>query len=125
MMPGMPKELRNANIDEGELSRVEAMIRSMTPAERQEPGVINGSRRLRIANGSGTSTSEVNALLKQFKEMQRMMSAMGLGAGRPGKGGKGRKGKKGGRVTPRGAMAGLRQIREMQDYLGEGTPTWQ
>jgi signal recognition particle subunit SRP54 len=125
MMPGMPKELRNANIDEGELARVEAMIRSMTPAERQEPGVINGSRRLRIANGSGTSTSEVNALLKQFKEMQRMMSAMGLGSARPGKGGKGRKGKKGGRVTPRGAMAGLRQIREMQDYLGEGTPTWQ
>jgi signal recognition particle subunit SRP54 len=125
MMPGMPKELRDANIDEGELSRVEAMIQSMTPAERQEPGVINGSRRLRIATGSGTSTSEVNALLKQFKEMQRMMSAMGFGAARPGKSGKGKKGKKGGRVTPRGAMAGLRQIREMQDYLGEGTPTWQ
>ena len=125
MMPGMPKELRNANIDEGELARVEAMIRSMTPAERQEPTVINGSRRLRIANGSGTSTSEVNALLKQFKEMQRMMSAMGLGSARSGKGVKGRKGKKGGRVTPRGAMAGLRQIRDMQDYLGEGTPTWQ
>jgi len=73
MLPGIPKELKNANISDKELSRVEAIIHSMTREERREPSLINGSRRLRIANGSGTTTSEVNLLLKQFKEMQRMM----------------------------------------------------
>ena len=71
MMPGMPKELKNAEIDEGELARVEAIICSMTPAERRDPSLINGSRRLRIAKGSGTTTQEVNALLKQFKRSSR------------------------------------------------------
>jgi signal recognition particle subunit SRP54 len=117
MLPGMPKELRNAKIDDGELARVEAMIRSMTPGERRDPALINGGRRLRIANGSGTTTSEVNALLKQFKEMQRMMSAMGFGPSRTGGKGKGKKAK-GGRVTPRGAMAGLRQLRDLQGGSG-------
>jgi signal recognition particle subunit SRP54 len=79
MLPGVPKELKQANIDDRELARVEAIIHSMTPDERREPSVINGSRRLRIANGSGSTTSEVNLLLKQFNEMQRMMSQMGLG----------------------------------------------
>ncbi|MEO7442246.1 MAG: signal recognition particle protein [Acidimicrobiales bacterium] len=96
MLPGLPKELKQAQIDDKELGRVEAVIRSMTPAERIDPSTINGSRRLRIANGSGSTTTEVNALLKQFKEMQRMMSQMGLGR-RMKKGNK--KGKKGGRVT--------------------------
>jgi signal recognition particle subunit SRP54 len=73
MLPGVPKELKNANIDDRELSRVEAIIHSMTLQERRQPSLINGSRRLRIANGSGRTTSEVNLLLKQFKEMQRMM----------------------------------------------------
>ncbi|MGQ0744061.1 MAG: signal recognition particle protein [Acidimicrobiales bacterium] len=86
MIPGLPKELRNANIDEGELGRVEAMIRSMTPAERRDPSILNGPRRQRVAKGSGVSTSEVNALLKQFKEMQKMMKFLGKGA----KGGRGR-----------------------------------
>ncbi len=98
MIPGLPKELKQAQIDDKELGRVEAIIRSMTRAERLDPSVINGSRRLRIANGSGSTTSEVNALLKQFKEMQRMMSSMGLGQALSRK--KGKKGKKGGRVTP-------------------------
>ena len=79
MMPGMPKELRQAEIDEGELGRVEAIICSMTQAERRDPSLINGSRRLRIANGSGTSTSEVNAMLKQFKQVQQMMKSMASG----------------------------------------------
>jgi signal recognition particle subunit SRP54 len=79
MLPGVPKELKQANIDDRELARVEAIIHSMTREERQEPSIINGSRRLRIANGSGSSTSEVNLLLKQFNEMQRMMNQMGLG----------------------------------------------
>jgi signal recognition particle subunit SRP54 len=82
MMPGMPKELRKAEIDEGELGRVEAIICSMTPAERRDPSLINGSRRVRIAKGSGTSTQEVNAMLKQFKQVQQMMKTMTSGKGR-------------------------------------------
>jgi signal recognition particle subunit SRP54 len=82
MMPGMPKELRKAEIDEGELGRVEAIICSMTPQERRDPSLINGSRRVRIAKGSGTSTSEVNAMLKQFKQVQQMMKAMSGGGKR-------------------------------------------
>jgi len=73
MLPGIPKELKEANISDKELARVEAIIHSMTLAERRDPSSINGSRRLRIANGSGSNPSEVNLLLKQFKEMQRMM----------------------------------------------------
>src|ERR1700736_654339 len=73
MLPGIPKELKNANVSDKELSRVEAIIHSMTLEERRDPSLINGSRRLRIASGSGSNTSEVNLLLKQFKEMQRMM----------------------------------------------------
>ncbi|MGH9124070.1 MAG: signal recognition particle protein [Acidimicrobiales bacterium] len=73
MLPGIPKELKNANISDKELARVEAIINSMTLTERREPAVINGSRRLRIANGSGSSVSEVNLLLKQFKEIEKMM----------------------------------------------------
>ncbi|MBA2625501.1 MAG: signal recognition particle protein, partial [Acidimicrobiia bacterium] len=77
MLPGVPKEVKDADIGEKELNRVEAIIRSMTTEERRRPELINGSRRLRIANGSGTSTSEVNNLLKQFKEMAKMMKRFG------------------------------------------------
>jgi signal recognition particle subunit SRP54 len=82
LMPGMSKEIRQAadQIDDGQVSRVEAIVRSMTPAERADPVVVDGSRRVRIARGSGTSTQEVNQLLKQFKEMQKMMRGMGAGA---------------------------------------------
>jgi signal recognition particle subunit SRP54 len=101
MLPGIPKELKDAEIDDRELGRVEAMIRSMTPAERQDPDRIDGSRRLRIANGSGVSTSEVNLLLKQFKEVQRMMQSVpGLARKAKAKSGTNKK-KKGGRVTPK------------------------
>jgi signal recognition particle subunit SRP54 len=106
MLPGLPKEMKNAPIDDGQLDRVEAIIRSMTPGERRNPSIVNGSRRLRIANGSGSTTAQVNALLKQFKEMQRMMKGVGVGkgSGRPGK-----KGKRGGRVTP--SLADLGSLR--------------
>jgi signal recognition particle subunit SRP54 len=104
MMPGMPTEIRNAEIDEGQVSRVEAIIRSMTREERVDPTIIDGSRRLRIANGSGTQTADVSQLIKQFREMQKMMKRMpgvsGTKGGRSKKGKKGRKG--GGRVTPAG-----------------------
>ena len=106
MLPGVPKELRNADIPDSEVARLEAIIRSMTPAERREPNLIDGSRRLRIANGSGTSTSEVNQLLRQFSEVQRMMKRFGVGAGGKRKKKKGRKGKGSGRVTPRGPASG-------------------
>ncbi len=102
LMPGMPKELRNQEIDDRELARVEGIIHAMTPGERRDPKLIDGSRRLRIANGSGVTTSEVNALLKQFGEMQKMMKGMGgMMAGRARK--KAKKGKGGGgRTTPKG-----------------------
>jgi signal recognition particle subunit SRP54 len=88
MLPGVPKEMRDAQIDEGELGRVEAIICSMTAAERADPSVINGSRRLRIAQGSGTSTQQVNALLKQFKAVNQMMRTMTKAAGKKGKRGR-------------------------------------
>ncbi|MFM7044856.1 MAG: signal recognition particle protein, partial [Ilumatobacteraceae bacterium] len=107
MMPGMPKEMRGAEIGDDALKPVEAIIRSMTPHERRKPEIINGSRRTRIANGSGTSVTEVNRLIKQFQEMQKMMKRMGAMAPRPGKAGKkGKQKGKGGRVTapPRGGL---------------------
>jgi signal recognition particle subunit SRP54 len=98
MMPGMPKELKNAKIGDDDLKPIEAIIRSMTPEERRRPEIINGSRRQRIATGSGRTIAEVNRLVKQFGEMQKMMKRMGgFGSG------KGKKGKKGGL----GALAGL------------------
>src|SRR5438309_4997529 len=77
MLPGVPKELKKAEIDDREIARVEAIIRSMTPDERRNPAIINGSRRLRIAKGSGVTTTDVNQLLKQFKEVQKMMKTFG------------------------------------------------
>jgi signal recognition particle subunit SRP54 len=77
MLPGMPKELKGAQIGDDQLRPVEAIIRSMTPLERRKPEIINGSRRTRIANGSGTTVPEVNRLIKQFAEMQKMMKQMG------------------------------------------------
>src|SRR5438132_6687512 len=79
MLPGVPKELRKVEIADREIGRIEAIIRSMTPQERRDPTIINGSRRLRIANGSGLTTTEVNQLLKQFKDVQKMMKMLGKG----------------------------------------------
>jgi signal recognition particle subunit SRP54 len=108
MLPGMPKELKDTEIDDREIARVEAIIKSMTPTERATPEIIDGSRRTRIAEGSGTNPNQVAQLIKQFKEVQSLMKRMGGGMmpGRPKKGGKkgGKKGKKGGRVTPKGPV---------------------
>ena len=82
MLPGMPKELKNAEIGDDQIKVTEAIIRSMTPEERRDPDIINGSRRARIAKGSGTTVPEVNRLVKQFGEMQKMMKQMGGLAGR-------------------------------------------
>ncbi len=91
LLPGVPKDLKQASsaIDDRQIGQIEAIIRSMTPSERSEPAIIDGARRVRIARGSGTATSDVNALLKQFKEMQKMMKGFGKGG------------------VPGGAMGGL------------------
>ncbi|MEY2419607.1 MAG: signal recognition particle subunit [Actinomycetota bacterium] len=76
MMPGLPKEMKNVEIGDREVGKVEAIIRSMTREERTTPKLVNGSRRQRIAMGSGTTITDVNLLLKQFEEMQKMMKQM-------------------------------------------------
>ena len=74
MMPGTkPGSLKDAKIDERMLARTEAIILSMTPRERAKPDIINGSRKRRIANGSGTSVEEVNKLLRQFDQIKVLM----------------------------------------------------
>ncbi len=85
MIPGMGGAAKQAQqaVDRGDLTRVEAIIRSMTRQERQEPAVLNASRRRRIAHGSGTSLPEVNRLIKQFGEMQRMMRQLSGGGRMP------------------------------------------
>ncbi|HJQ02520.1 MAG TPA: signal recognition particle protein [Jatrophihabitans sp.] len=106
MLPGagqMKEAL--AAVDDRDLDRTEAIIRSMTPAERAEPKLINGSRRLRIANGSGVAVSEVNNLVDRFFEARKMMSRMGgmlPGARRTNRNAKGKKGKKGKNTKGRG-----------------------
>lgn len=102
MLPGLPKEMRDVDVDDRELARVEAIIKSMTPAERAQPEMIDTSRRARIAKGSGTNPSQVAMLVKQFNEMQKMMKRMGgFGTKKARKGSrKDRKGRaRGGRVT--------------------------
>jgi signal recognition particle subunit SRP54 len=83
MIPGVPKQLKNQQIDERELDRVEAIIRSMTLDERRLPEIINGSRRKRIAAGSGTSVQAVNQLISRFKQMQKMMKQLASGKKMP------------------------------------------
>ena len=90
MIPGMKNLTKgqDLNIDERQMDRVEAIIRSMTPGERRKPETINGSRRKRIAAGSGVTVTEVNQLLSQFKAMQQMMKRFSKGRmpGLPGTG---------------------------------------
>ena len=85
MIPGMGKAMKNVDLDEASFKPVEAIIQSMTPTERSNPDILNGSRRKRIAQGSGTSVQEVNNLLKQFGEMKKMMKMMNkMGGGKKG-----------------------------------------
>ena len=101
MIPGLGnlKELAQNKPDEKQLARVEAIISSMTPAERRNDQIINGSRRKRIAAGSGTSVEEVNRLLKQFAEMKRMLQMIGRGG-------------------PAAAMRGMKGMPRMQPHQG-------
>jgi signal recognition particle subunit SRP54 len=79
MLPGMGAQLRGLRLDEREIDRVEAIVLSMTPHERRHPEIIKGSRRLRIARGSGTNVQAVNQLIKQFDQMRRVMKQLGQG----------------------------------------------
>ncbi|NNF69834.1 MAG: signal recognition particle protein, partial [Acidimicrobiia bacterium] len=79
MIPGAQAAMGDVQVDERDLSRVEAVIRSMTPAERRDPRIINGSRRRRIAAGSGTRPQDVNRVLKQFNDAQKMMKSLATG----------------------------------------------
>jgi signal recognition particle subunit SRP54 len=79
MIPGMGKALKDVEIDDNAFVHIEAIIYSMTPAEREDPSLMNGSRRKRIADGSGTSVQEVNRLLKQFTETRKMMKMVAQG----------------------------------------------
>ena len=107
MLPGMPKEMKDAQVGDDQVKLTEAIIRSMTPHERRSPEIINGSRRTRIAAGSGTQVADVNKLIKQFTEMQKMMKKMGGLAKPQGKQGKGKN-----KVSTRQAM------RELGDMFG-------
>ena len=82
MIPGLNNlrgKIKNSELNDDKLKYTEAIILSMTPSERKNPSIINGSRRKRIANGSGTSPSEINQLLNQFKQMQKMMRRLSKG----------------------------------------------
>jgi signal recognition particle subunit SRP54 len=145
MLPGagqMKEAL--AEVDDKQLDRLQAIIRGMTPQERADPKIINASRRLRIANGSGVAVSEVNQLVDRFFEARKMMSSMLGGMGIPGmgrksatrksKGAKGKKGKKGGRgpTPPKvrnplmqgmpGMPAGFPDLSQMPEGLNELPP---
>ncbi|WP_161891088.1 signal recognition particle protein [Pontibacter russatus] len=84
MIPGVGKALKDVEIDEGAFKPIEAIIRSMTPAERENPDMISGSRRQRIAKGSGTDITQVNNLMKQFNDMRKMMRSMNKMSGKRG-----------------------------------------
>ncbi|WP_409426572.1 signal recognition particle protein [Mycobacterium sp. SMC-11] len=130
-----------AAVDDSQLDRLQAIIRGMTPAERADPKIINASRRLRIANGSGVSVSEVNQLVDRFFEARKMMSSMMGGLGLPGLGRKSSnrkaKGKKGGKKRgptppkvrglfgpggPAGMPAGFPDLSQMPEGLNELPP---
>jgi signal recognition particle subunit SRP54 len=82
MLPGMNKMMKDVDIDDNAFAPIEAIINSMTPKERQNPDVINGNRRKRIADGSGTSIQQVNNLMKQFEDMRKMMKMMNKTGGK-------------------------------------------
>ncbi|MCT1413122.1 signal recognition particle protein [Corynebacterium sanguinis] len=145
MMPGGKQMNEMADmVDEKQLDRIQAIIRGMTPAEREDPKILNASRRKRIANGSGVSVSDVNQLVERFFEAKKMMGQMASQFGMPGMPGmgggrsatkkkpKGRKGKNGKRKPVKnrggakpgmpGGMPSMADLQKMQEQLGGGMP---
>ena len=76
MIPGVGKQLKDLDLDERELKRVEAIIQSMTPGERRDPRILNGKRKRRVSKGSGRSPQEINELLRSFEQMRGMMKQL-------------------------------------------------
>ena len=123
-LPGGDKAMAQGQVDTGALDRMETIIFSMTKAEREKPELLNGSRRQRIAAGSGTSVQEVNQVMKQFNETRKMMKKMMPAAanmGRPAKKGKkGKKAKKGRFGLPGMGgmkMSDMKQLQEMMQNM--------
>ena len=85
LLPGVGNKLANVEIDENAMKKPEAIIRSMTPRERRNPGILNASRRKRIAAGSGTTVQDVNALIRQFEQAKGMMKQMMNARGKRGR----------------------------------------
>jgi signal recognition particle subunit SRP54 len=140
MMPGANQmKAQLDNFDEKEIDRTEAIIRSMTPTERRQPKVLNGSRRLRIANGAGTTVTEVNSLVNRFEQAAKMMKTVAKGGmpqmpgmpGMPGMGGgfigkakkkdKGKGGSKSGNPAKRAAEEAARRSGEKPNQGGSGS----
>jgi signal recognition particle subunit SRP54 len=132
MMPGagqMRQQLEN--FDEKEIDRTEAIIRSMTPIERQQPKVLNGSRRLRIARGSGTTVTEVNGLVNRFEQAAKMMKTVakggtpqipGMPAGMGGFGGAGSAAGKNKKKDKKGSKSGNPAKRAAEEAARLGIP---
>ena len=125
-LPGGDKAMASGQVDEGAFDRIETIIFSMTKHEREHPEVLNGSRRARIAAGSGTTVQEVNQVMKQFNEVKKMMkkampAAEALQSGKRGK--KGKKGKGKGRMPRLGipGMGGMKMsdLKKLQDMMGD------
>jgi signal recognition particle subunit SRP54 len=110
MLPGVGGKLKDVDVDERQFTRIEALITSMTPAERRKPSIINPSRKRRIAAGSGNKVEDVNRLLKQFEQMQKMMKQMGGAA-------KGKNGKMSRRTMKK--LAGMK-LDDLQNMQGGG-----
>ena len=108
MVPGMNRQLKDAEIDESRLVRVTGMIHSMTPQERADPDIIDASRRRRIAAGSGSRSGDVKSLVDQFKQMRTMMKGMGGLGAKPGRSARSQRGPGGGRRAGGRAASGGR-----------------
>ena len=121
MMPG-GGQIDADSLDEKALPRIEAIIYSMTPAERAKPDILNGSRRARIARGAGVTVTDVNQVIKKFNETKKMMKKM-MPAAEEMMAGRGRKGKKGKRMKRRGlpGLGGLRpsDLKQLQDMMNQ------
>ena len=135
MLPGGQRALNQmgGNVDESVFDKNEAMIMSMTKEERQKPSIINGQRRARIARGAGVTPTEVNVLMKQWGEMNKMMGKMRSMANQAQGGKKGKKGKRGKKVRMpnipgldamglggamgRGGMSDMDMLRQMEQQL--------
>ena len=115
MIPGLGNQIKDADIDENQFTRLEAMIQSMTQKEREKPNIINPSRKRRIASGSGTKVEDVNRLLKQYEQMNKMMKQMSGMA-------KGKMGRKQMRNLLGGMGGGMPGMPGNNGYHGSGMP---